>query len=40
MSTWMIPVLAVHITLNMPLYIVCVCVGGGRLCLNLFENAN
>ena len=44
MSTWMIPVLAVHITLNMPLYSVCVGGGGGgggeRLCLNLFENAN
>ena len=40
MSTWMIPVMAVHITLNMPLYSVCVWGGGGRLCLNLFENAN
>ena len=30
MSTWMIPVLAVHICLlKMPLYSVCVCGGGG-----------
>ena len=29
MSTWMIPVMAVHITLNMPLYSVCGGGGGG-----------
>ena len=30
LSTWMIPVLAVHITLPMPLYSVCVGGGGVR----------